>query len=98
MFNAAAKCKGYSWSDALLSRRDSMNSLIGVSLHFRSHQFAIAGDNEKIFLQFRVTPTSADSRRFLFKENAFSDDVSPISQMLVTYLESKTHHFALVAY
>ena len=66
VFDCAAKLYDVSLNNSCYSGPDLVNSLIGILLRFRQHQFAFIGDVESMFLQVRVPKYDRDSLRFLW--------------------------------
>jgi hypothetical protein len=89
VFDLAAKFKGRSTNDELITGPDLLNNLEGVFLRFRSHPVAIAADIEAMFLQIRVPATDADALRFLWKTDFHSDNCPITLQMLVHVFGAK---------
>ena len=83
VFDAASKSSGTSLNDSLVTGPDLLNSLVGVLMRFRLEKIAIVADIEAMFHQVLVPKSDADSLRFLWKEDIFSDDPPITMQMLV---------------
>ena len=66
VFDCAAKYKGVSLNDAILSGPDLTNPLLHVLLRFRIHPIAVIGDIEEFFLQVRVPEADRDALRLLW--------------------------------
>ena len=64
VFDAAARCRGTSLNENLLTGPDLINSLIGVLLRFRQRPFPISADIQAMYHQVRVAET--DQRRCAF--------------------------------
>ncbi|KAL9960110.1 hypothetical protein ACROYT_G033517 [Oculina patagonica] len=66
VFDCAAKFRGMSLNDHLLSGPDLTSSIVGVLTRFRHEQVALAADVEAMFHQVRVPPDDYDAFRFLW--------------------------------
>ena len=66
VFDCAAKHKGTSLNDQLLTGPDLTNSIVGVLMRFREEQVALSADIECMFHQIRVAPCDRDAFRFLW--------------------------------
>lgn len=66
VFDCAAKHKGTSLNDQLLTGPDLTNSIVGVLMRFREEQVALSADIECMFHQVRVVPGDRDAFRFLW--------------------------------
>ena len=66
VFDCAAKHKGTSLNDQLLTGPDLTNSIVGVLMRFREEQVALSADIECMFHQIRVAPDDRDAFRFLW--------------------------------
>ena len=66
VFDCAAKHKGTSLNDQLLTGPDLTNSIVGVLMRFREEQVALSADIECMFHQIRVAPEDRDAFRFLW--------------------------------
>lgn len=69
VFDASAKVNGTSLNDYLLEGPQHMNSLHGILLKFRKEKVAVMCDIEKMFHNFRVTPSDRDYLRFLWYDD-----------------------------
>ena len=69
VFDCAAKHKGTSLNDQLLTGPDLTNSIVGVLMRFREEQVALSADIECMFHQIRVAPEDRDAFRFLWWPN-----------------------------
>ncbi len=63
--NAAAKFKGVSLNDKLLTGPDLLQNLIGIIFRFREHSVAVTADVEAMFLQVSVPSDDCKFLRFL---------------------------------
>ena len=61
VFDCAAKHKGTSLNDQLLTGPDLTNSIVGVLMRFREEQVALSADIECMFHQIRVAPEDRDA-------------------------------------
>lgn len=66
VFDCAAKHKGTSLNDQLITGPDLTNSIVGVLMRFREEQVALSADIECMFHQIRVAPDDRDAFRFLW--------------------------------
>ncbi|KAK4326945.1 hypothetical protein Pmani_002549 [Petrolisthes manimaculis] len=66
VFDCAAKFKGTSLNDSLLSGPDLANSLVEVLIKFRQGSFAFIADIEAMFYQVQVPVKDRDYLRFLW--------------------------------
>ena len=80
--DAAAQYQGVGLNVSLKTGPDLLNSLIGALLRLRSRRIAIIADVEEMFYQVAVNMKDADSLRFLWTDDIFSDNVYTM-QMLV---------------
>ena len=87
--DAAAEYMGTSLNKSLKSGPDLLSSLVGILMRFRVGRIAITADIEAMFHQVRVRPKDADSLRFLWKEDMFSNDPPETFQMLVHIFGAK---------
>ena len=69
VFDCAAKHRGTSLNDQLLTGPDLTNSIVGVLTRFREEQVALSADIECMFHQIRVSPADQDAFRFLWWSN-----------------------------
>ena len=65
--NAAAKNKGESLSDKLLTGPDLLQSPVGINFRFKEHQIALTADIEAMFLQIKLQPQECKVLRLLRK-------------------------------
>ena len=87
--DAAAECQGTSLNKALLTGPDLLNSLVGIILRLRIGRVAVIADLEEFFHHVGVTEENADSLRFLWTDDVFSDDPPYVMQMLVHIFGAK---------
>ena len=87
--DAAAEWKGTSLNKSLLTGPDLLSSLVGILMRFRVGRVAITADIEAMFHQVRVSSEDADSLRFLWKDDIFSNDPPDTYQMLVHIFGAK---------
>ena len=66
VFGCAAKHRGTSLNDQLLTGPDLTNSFAGVLTRFREEQDVLSADIECMFHQIRVSPADQDAFRFLW--------------------------------
>ena len=69
VFDCAARHKGMSLNDLLLTGPELTNTLLGVLCRFRKENIAVICDVEKMFFQFRVPACERDFLRFLWWED-----------------------------
>ena len=65
--NAAAKYKGESLNDKLLTGPDLLQNLVGINCRFQEHQIALTADIEAMFLQMEVPPDECRVLRVLWR-------------------------------
>nr|XP_049699386.1 uncharacterized protein LOC126055216 [Helicoverpa armigera] len=65
--DAAAKTRGMSLNDYLLTGPDLLQSLPGVMMRFRRHRVAVSGDITEMFMQVKVKPEDRDALRYLWR-------------------------------
>ena len=70
VFDCAAKYRGTSLNDQLLTGPDLTNSVAGVLTRFREEEVALSADIECMFHQIRVAPADQDAFRFLWWPNS----------------------------
>ena len=68
VFDAAAKYRGTSLNDNLVSGPDLLNSLVGILLRFRRKRVGIMADCEAMFHQVRVRESDRDALRLLWMD------------------------------
>ena len=66
VFDCAAKYRGTSLNDQLLTGPDLTNSILGVLTRFREDRVALSADIKCMFHQIRVPPADRDAFRFLW--------------------------------
>ena len=76
VFNAAAKFRGASLNDQLVTGPDLLNNLVGILTRFRSEKIALLADVESMFHQVRVKEEDQSSLRFLWRSH--SDPNQPV--------------------
>ena len=64
--NAAAKFRGTSLNDMLLTGPDLLQNLVGIIFRFREHPIALTADIEAMFLQVKMPPQDCKVLRFLW--------------------------------
>lgn len=67
VYDAAAKSKGYSLNDQLLSGPDLLKPLPGILMRHRLWAFATKGDLRDMFLRVRVREEDRSAQRFLWR-------------------------------
>ena len=67
--NAAAKFRGTSLNDMLLTGPDLLQNLVGIIFRFREHPIALTADIEAMFLQVKVPPQDCKVLRFLWRNH-----------------------------
>ncbi|GBP82982.1 hypothetical protein EVAR_39671_1 [Eumeta japonica] len=65
--DAAAKTKGVSLNDHLLTGPDLLQSLPGVIMRFRQHPIAVSADISEMFMQIKIKPEDRDALRYLWR-------------------------------
>lgn len=66
VFDCAAKYRGTSLNEQLLTGPDLTNSILGVLTRFREDRVALYADIECMFHQIRISPANRDAFRFLW--------------------------------
>ena len=89
VFDCAAKFRGVSLNDQLLSGPDLTNSIVGVLTRFRENPVALAADIECMFHQIRVPPTDRDAFRFLWWPNSDLSQI-PVDHRMEVHLFGAT--------
>ena len=89
VFDAAAKFKGTSLNDMLLTGPDLLNSLIGVLLRFRDFPIAVCADIEAMFHQVKVCEQDTHALRFLWNADDPLHGAPDIYKMLVHIFGAK---------
>ena len=89
VFDCAARYRGTSLNDELLSGPDLTNSLFGVLVRFRQEPVALSSDIEAMFHQVMVDPKDVDALRFLWWPD---DDLSkrPVEYRMTVHLFGST--------
>ena len=89
VFDCAAKYRGTSLNDQLLTGPDLTNSVAGVLTRFREEEVALSADIECMFHQIRVVPADQDAFRFLWWPN---DDLTqqPVDHRMEVHLFGAT--------
>ena len=82
-FDCAAKRRGTSLNDQLLTGPDLNNSIVGVLTRFREEQVALSADIDCMFHQVRVPPADQDAFRFLWWPDGNLSDESVDHRMEV---------------
>ena len=67
--NAAAKFRGTSLNDMLLTGPVLLQNLVGIIFRFREHPIALTADIEAMFLQVKVPPQDCKMLRFLWRNH-----------------------------
>ncbi len=86
--DAAAQYKGKGLNTSLNSGPDLLRSLMGRLLRFRTGKIAVVADVEEMFHQVRVSREDADSLRFLWTDDIFSNNTYTM-QMLAHIFGAK---------
>ncbi|XP_073964374.1 uncharacterized protein [Choristoneura fumiferana] len=74
--DAAAKTRGVSLNDRLLTGPDLLQPLPGVLMRFRQHPVAVAADIREMFMQVKIKPEDRDTLRYLWRGDR-RDDAPP---------------------
>ena len=89
LFDCAAKFRGVSLNDQLLSGPDLTNSIVGVLTRFRENPVALAADIGCMFHQIRVPPADRDAFRFLWWPNSDLSQI-PVDHRMEVHLFDAT--------
>ena len=89
VFDCAAKHRGTSLNDQLLTGPDLTNSVVGVLIRFREEQVALSADIECMFHQVRVPPADQDAFRFLWWPNGNLNE-EPVDHCMEVHLFGAT--------
>ena len=90
VFNFAAKFRGMSLNDQLLSGPDLTNSIVGMLARFHQERVALAADMEAMFHQVRISPDDYDVFRFLWWLNNDLDQ-EPVDYRMEVHLFGAFH-------
>lgn len=90
VFNAAAKFRGTSLNDQLVTSPDLLNNLVGVLTRFRSEKIALLADVESMFHKVRVKGEDQSSLRFLWRSHSDPDQPVDTYQMQVHIFGAKS--------
>lgn len=71
--DAAAKTRGVSLNDHLLTGPDLIQSLPGVIMKFRQHRVAVTADIAEMFMQVKIREQDRDALRYLWRGEARGD-------------------------
>lgn len=74
--DAAAKTRGTSLNDQLLTGPDLLQSLPGVIMRFRQYPIAVTADISEMFMQIHIRPEDRDALRYLWRGDR-RDDAPP---------------------
>ena len=90
VFDCAARYRGTSLNDQLLSGPDLANSLFGDFIRFRQEPVALSSDIEAMFHQVMVDPKDVDALRFLWWPD---DDLfkRPVDFRMMVHLFGRTY-------
>ena len=86
--DAAATYEGKSLNSSLITGPDLLRPLHGVLNRFRKGKYAIVADIEEMYHQVKVSRDDADSLRFLWTDDIFSNNTHTL-QMLVHIFGAK---------
>ncbi|XP_041978615.1 uncharacterized protein LOC121732727 [Aricia agestis] len=67
--DAAAKTKGVSLNDYLLTGPDLLQSLPGTLMRFRQHRIAVTADIAEMFMRIGIKEDDRDALRYLWRED-----------------------------
>ncbi|GBP90846.1 hypothetical protein EVAR_37368_1 [Eumeta japonica] len=67
--DAAARARGTSLNENLLTGPDLLQSLPAVLMKFRQHRVAVAADIKEMFLQIEIAEEDRDALRFLWRSD-----------------------------
>ena len=67
VFDAAAKTRGVSFNDFMLTGPDLLPSLPGCLIRFRQRKIGFSGDIKDFFHRIKIRAEDQDSQRFLFR-------------------------------
>ena len=90
VFDCAARFKGTCLNDHLLQGPDLTNTLLGCLLRFRQQEIALAGDIERMFYRFKVSPKDRDYLQFLWWDNDDIEHTEPKLYRMTVHLFGAT--------
>lgn len=87
--DAAAKTRGTSLNDQLLTGPDLLQSLPGVLMRFRQHRIAVSADIAEMFMQVKIVEKDRDALRYLWRSD-HRDSTQPVEYRMTSLIFGAT--------
>lgn len=95
--DAAAKTKGVSLNDHLMTGPDLIQSLPGVLMRFRQRKIAVTADIKEMFMQVKIRAEDRDALRYLWRGDR-RDDAPPEEYRMTSLIFGATCSPAIAIY
>lgn len=95
--DAAAKTRGVSLNDHLMTGPDLLQSLPGVLMRFRQHRVAVCADIREMFMQVKVRDEDRDALRYLWRGDR-RDNAPPDEYRMTSLIFGATCSPAIAIY